>query len=78
MAFEEEAKLLAKKKAPKPAPDGDDAGEGDDEEMGSYDSVEDSAADELATLSGVEDKAAYKSALRDYVKACVERALAKD
>lgn len=78
MAFEAEAKALAGK-APKkkpPVTDGDEAG-GDegDEEMGGYDDVEDSAADELATLAGVEDKAAFKGALRDYVKACVERAM---
>lgn len=76
MAYEEEAKALAgKPKKKPPVPDGDEAGEGADEEMGGYDDVEDSAADELASLTGVEDKSAFKSALRDYVKACVERAM---
>lgn len=81
MAYEEEAKALAKGPPPKkkkpPEPQGDEAVETDADggEMDSYEGVEDSAADELATLSGVEDKAAYKSALRDYVKACVERAM---
>lgn len=77
MAYEEEAKALAKGPKKRPAPDGDDAGETDAEEMSSYDDAEDSAADELATLAGVEDKAAFKSALRDYVRACVERSMSK-
>jgi hypothetical protein len=47
-----------------------------DDDMGSYDDVEGSAADELAGLAGVKDKAAFKSALSDYVQACVKKAMA--
>ena len=76
MAYEETAKELVKgrKDAPPPESDEDDEGEAaPDDEMDSYDDVEDSAGDELATLAGVKDKAAFKSALRDYVEACVRR-----
>jgi len=54
-------------------PDIGDEGEG--KEMGTYDAVEDDAASELAGIVGVpEDKReAFKSALSDYVAACVRK-----
>lgn len=68
-----EVESIARRKAA-----GDDAG-GDDK-MSSYDDVESSAADDLMDALGVEDSGRdqAKSALRDYVKACVEKALADD
>jgi hypothetical protein len=59
--------------------DDDDGGnlpdDGEGREMGSYDAVEDDAASELAGIVGVpEDKReAFKSALSDYVAACVKK-----
>lgn len=83
MAYEEEAKNLAKGKPPKKKPadppeDGADPVDAVDEtEMSSLDDVEGSAADELASMVGVQDKAAFKGALGDYVRACVEKAMDK-
>jgi len=49
--------------------------EGEGGELGSYDAVEDDAASELASLAGVpeENQAAFKSALSDYVAACIRK-----
>ena len=49
--------------------------EGEGKELGSYDAVEDDAASELASLAGVpeENQAAFKSALSDYVAACIRK-----
>jgi hypothetical protein len=49
--------------------------EGEGPEMGSYDAVEDDAASELAGIVGVPDdkREAFKSALSDYVAACVKK-----
>ena len=81
MAYEDTAKDLVKAKgASKKAPVADEDDEGvseTDDEMDSYDDVEDSAADELANLVGVKDKAAFASALRDYISACVRREMSK-
>lgn len=53
---------------------GDDAGgepeAGAEGDMGDYDSVEDSAVQELMSTK---DPKAFKSALRDFVKACIDR-----
>lgn len=55
--------------------DSDLPDEGEGPEMGTYDAVEDDAASELAGIVGVpEDKReAFKSALADYVAACVKK-----
>lgn len=50
----------------------DDEGEGDDKEM-SLDEAEDSAVDDLLSAIDEGDKGAAKTALRDFVKACVKR-----
>lgn len=52
---------------------GDDAGEGP--ELGSYGDVEDNAASELASLAGVPPAKveAFKSALSDYIAACIKK-----
>lgn len=72
----------------------DDAGDGDvyasdmpghggmDNESaggGSYDDIEDSAADDLGDLAGVapEDRESFKAALKTYVAACVARTLSE-
>jgi hypothetical protein len=49
--------------------------EGEGKELGSYDAVEDDAASELASTLGVSDDKmeAFKSALSDYVAACVRK-----
>lgn len=56
---------------------GDDEDDGGEKDMKSYGDVEDSAANDLMDALGVEegDRDAAKTALRDYVKACVEKAL---
>ena len=53
---------------------GDD---GDEAPMKSYDDVESNAAEDLMDALGVDEgsRDQAKSALRDYVKACVEKAL---
>lgn len=56
--------------------DGEEESSADDSEgQGSYDSVESDAADELAGLCGVAegDVAAFKTALKQYVKACMSK-----
>ena len=58
-----------------PAKEMDESDSSGENDTGSYDDVENSAADELASLAGVKDKAAFKSALSDYVRACVKRAM---
>ena len=49
--------------------------EGEGSEMDTYDAVEDDAASELAGIVGVPDdkREAFKSALSDYVAACVKK-----
>ena len=79
MGTEDLAAQLAKKKKPADAEDtrAEDSSGGDDapqNDMSSYDDVEGSAADELASLANVKDKAAFKAALADYVQACVKKA----
>jgi hypothetical protein len=56
---------------------GGDDGDGSDKEMSSYDDVEDNAADDLMDALGVDEgsREQAKSALADYVKACVTKAL---
>jgi len=56
---------------------GDEGDDGDDKPMSSYGDVEDNAANDLFDALGVDegDRAQAKSALSDYVKACVEKAL---
>jgi hypothetical protein len=74
-------KLIADRMKSKAAPSGDGAENDDEEESsadegeGSYDSVESDAADELASLCGVAegDVAAFKTALKQYVKACTSK-----
>ena len=68
---------LAKKVKPKGKSTSDEEGaddSGDDKEM-SLDEVEDSAVDDMiAALSGDKpDREAFKTGLRDFVKACVAR-----
>ena len=52
-------------------------GDGEEAPMKSYDDVEGNAADDLMDALGVDEgsREQAKSALRDYVKACVEKAL---
>lgn len=77
------AMTLAKgvKKGPPMASEGSDeeeaaepadeaAAEGDDAEMGDYDSIEDSSVSELMSTK---DPKTFKSALRDFVRACIDR-----
>lgn len=67
-----EVESIARRKA-----GGDEEG-GD--KMSSYDDVESSAADDLMEALGVDEgsRDQAKSALADYVKACVEKALSDD
>lgn len=60
--------------------DDGDGDEAEDKDVKSYGDVEDSAAADLCNALGVpEDKHdAVKSALADYVKACVEKALGSE
>lgn len=56
---------------------GDGEDDGNDKPMKSYDDVGDSAANDLFDALGVDEgsREQAKSALSDYVKACVEKAL---
>lgn len=56
---------------------GSDEADGTDKPMKSYDDVGDSAASDLFDALGVDEgsREQAKSALNDYVKACVEKAL---
>lgn len=57
---------------------GGDDGDGSDDEMSSYDDVEDNAAGDLFDALGVDEgsRDQAKAALADYVAACVKKALA--
>lgn len=71
-------KMIADRMKSKAASSGDgeeEETETADEGEGSYDSVESDAADELASLCGVAegDVPAFKTALKQYVKACTSK-----
>lgn len=76
------AKMGGKKKPPKPpsddAPDGvsvevEEEPDAEPAEMSSYEDVESSAADEAFDAFKGGDKAGFKTALSQFVEACVKR-----